>query len=252
MSVFNDAYAGFYDSLYGDKDYEGECDFIEKIFKKYKMVPRSILDLGCGTGAHDVLLARRGYRVTGVDRSAHMLKLAGKKAEERGVEIEYIKGDIRRLKLKRKFDAVISMFAVMGYQTSNSAFAAACSLARQNLRAGGVFIFDCWNGFAVIGDKPSAKTKKIKMPDASSLVRHTTPEFDFKAHLVRINFRTRKLCKGKIVHEAAESHPMRFFFPQEVAYFLEAAGFRKVDFYPCFDLSRELTERDWNMTVIAR
>lgn len=252
MSVFNKTYAGFYDSLYKEKDYKGECAFIEKVFKKYKVAPRSILDLGCGTGAHDVLLARKGYKVTGVDRSAHMLGLARKKAVELGLGVEYLQGDISRLNLKRKFGAVISMFAVMGYQTSNEAFAAACRLARQSLQPGGVFIFDCWNGFAVLQDKPTTKIKKIPAPDGSHIIRHTAPEFDFMHHLVHINFRTQKVVKGKIVEDVKESHPMRFFFPQEVVGFLASAGFKKVDFYPCFNTSRKLSQTDWNMVVVGR
>ncbi|OGS06480.1 MAG: hypothetical protein A2270_07285 [Elusimicrobia bacterium RIFOXYA12_FULL_51_18] len=252
MSVFNKTYAGFYDSLYGDKDYKAECAFLEKIFKKYKAVPRSILDLGCGTGAHDVLLTRKGYKVTGVDRSAHMLSLAREKAAELGLSVEYLLGDISRLNLKRKFGAVISMFAVMGYQTTNEAFSAACKLARQSLKPGGVFIFDCWNGFAVLQDKPTIKIKKIPAPDGSQLIRHTTPEFDFMRHLVHINFRTQKVVRGKIIEDVKESHPMRFFFPQEIKYFLESAGYKKVDFYPCFDHGKALTENTWNMVIVAK
>jgi len=72
--VFGQAYADQYDLLYHDKDYEAECDLLEEVFRRYGQEPiKSILDLGCGTGNHAILLARRGYRVTGVDLSADML-----------------------------------------------------------------------------------------------------------------------------------------------------------------------------------
>lgn len=251
MSVFNKTYSGFYDSLYAEKDYKGECDFLEKVFRKYKVAPKTILDLGCGTGAHDVILAQRGYKVTGVDRSAHMLGLARKKAANLGLNIDYKQGDISRLKLKGKYDAVISMFAVMGYQTSNAAFSAACKLARQSLKPGGVFVFDCWNGFAVLQDRPVAKTKKIKT-ETGTILRRTIPELDFWHHLVNVNFETGRLVGGKLREVVKESHPMRFLFPQEIAQFMQAAGFKKVDLYPCYSLTKSLTEADWNMAVVGR
>lgn len=44
---------------------------------------------------------------------------------------------------------------------------------------------------------------------------------------------------------------MRHLFPQETVYFLEVAGFRKVDFYPFLSIRRDLSERDWNMMVVG-
>ena len=68
MAVFY-SYAQYYDLLYREKDYPGEVDYVDALIKKYAVNDaRTILDLGCGTGGHAILLARKGYRVTGVDR----------------------------------------------------------------------------------------------------------------------------------------------------------------------------------------
>ena len=49
--LFGKEYADQYDLLYGDKDYEAECDLLEKVFRLYSSAPvKTILDLGCGTG----------------------------------------------------------------------------------------------------------------------------------------------------------------------------------------------------------
>jgi len=107
MNVFEE-YAEYYDILYQDKDYEAECDFLEQIFARYAQHPvRTILDLGCGTGGHALPLARRGYEVTGVDLSEHMLERARQKAAEAGLAISFHQGDIRSLNLGCTFDAVI-------------------------------------------------------------------------------------------------------------------------------------------------
>ena len=119
IAIFQN-YANFYDIMYQDKDYRAECDFLELIFSQYSNKPiKTILDLGCGTGGHTLILTERGFKVMGIDLSGEMLEISRKKANERKLNIEFIQGDIRNLKLNQKFDAVISMFAVMSYQIAN-------------------------------------------------------------------------------------------------------------------------------------
>jgi SAM-dependent methyltransferase len=100
--VFREEYSGVYDALYQDKGYEKECDYIEALFKKYDYRPTTILDLGCGTGGHALILSKRGYKVSGVDRSASMLDIAKKKARDQRSEIEFIQGDITRISVNKK------------------------------------------------------------------------------------------------------------------------------------------------------
>jgi ubiquinone/menaquinone biosynthesis C-methylase UbiE len=52
-------YSDAYDLIYRDKDYNAECDLIERIFQTYSNSTRSVLDLGCGTGNHAFPLAQR-------------------------------------------------------------------------------------------------------------------------------------------------------------------------------------------------
>jgi len=53
-------YSHYYDLIYQDKDYEEECDFVKAIFSQYSREPVTrILDVGCGTGGHALLLAQR-------------------------------------------------------------------------------------------------------------------------------------------------------------------------------------------------
>ena len=47
-----------------------------------------ILDLCCGVGRHSLELARRGFRVTGVDRTRPYLDRASKQAEAEGLDFE--------------------------------------------------------------------------------------------------------------------------------------------------------------------
>ena len=102
---------------------------------------RRVVDMTCGTGAQVIGLARQGYQITGVDRSAAMLKVA--RAKARGLGIRFCHGDIRSVKLGR-CDAVISMFNSIGH-LSKRGLCQAVKNVRRHLRPGGVFIFDIFN-----------------------------------------------------------------------------------------------------------
>jgi len=74
-----------------------------------------ILDLACGHGRHSIELAKRGYKVTGIDFSKHFIDVAKKDAKERDAEVNFICDDMRNLSFVNKFDFVINMFTSFGY-----------------------------------------------------------------------------------------------------------------------------------------
>ncbi len=75
----------------------------------------SVLDLCCGPGRHSLELARRGYRVTGVDRTAAYLAEAQKRAEAEALSLELVEDDMRRFCRPSTFDAAVNMFTAFGY-----------------------------------------------------------------------------------------------------------------------------------------
>jgi SAM-dependent methyltransferase len=74
-----------------------------------------ILDMGCGVGRHSIELARRGFQVTGVDRTQVYLQEAGELAEAEGVNVEFLLADMRDFHHKEKYDAALSLFTSFGY-----------------------------------------------------------------------------------------------------------------------------------------
>ncbi len=74
-----------------------------------------VLDLCCGPGRHSLELARRGFRVTGVDRTPLYLTRARSSARREKLSIEFVRCDMRDFRRESAFDAVINLFTSFGY-----------------------------------------------------------------------------------------------------------------------------------------
>ena len=97
-----------------------------------------VLDWCCGTGQLAATLAGRGYRVTGVDRSAGMLNLA----RRRDRTPDWVRADVRRCSLAPVFDAATCLFDSLNHLLTPQALGLALSCARAALAPGGVLLFD--------------------------------------------------------------------------------------------------------------
>lgn len=238
-------YADFYDALYKDKDYAGECDAIEEIFGKYsKKKISSILDLGCGTGNHAFILHNRGYKIVGVDRSEAMLANAKKKLAklDNKKSIRFEKGDIRSWQTREKFDAVVMMFAVLGYQLEDEDIQQAFQTVRHHLKKDGLFIFDVWYGPAVLSQRPSKRTKTIDTKKGK-ISRIAYSELDTSKNICSVHYAIGKL---------KEVHKMRYFSPQEITVFLKKSRLEllKLGRFPNWRQKPDKTT--WNIFCIAR
>jgi len=255
--AFLNTYASWYDVFYGDKDYAGECDRLEQLFRQHAGRPvRSVLDLGCGTGAHSLLLAERGYRVTGVDLSEAMVCRAREKAEAMdpppsGGRPAFLAGDLRRLELGETFDAVIMMFAVLCYMQSDCDLVAALRAVRRHLKPGGLFICDFWYGPAVEAIRPGAREKRIQIP-AGALIRRGVGLLDQDHHLCRVQYHV-VLRKGNWEELVAEeTHTMRYLFSDELAWLMREAGLELIGMSAMDQPGRPPSEETWNVQAVAR
>jgi len=251
MDVFN-RYAPYYDLFYREKDYRGEVDYIDALIQKYAArKAATILDLGCGTGGHAVLLAQKGYHVSGVDRSDKMLAIAEEKKRQMQVSVELKRGDILTVDLDKRFDVAIAMFAVMGYQTTNDELESALRNVWRHLSDGGLFIFDAWFGPAVITQKPQDKIL-VAEAELGRVIRLTHPELNVLTHTVTVDFSVLHITNKRVLEQIDETHKMRFFFPKELEFMLATTGYVVLGMHPFMKPYADLTENDWNMTVLAK
>ena len=276
--VFGKEYADQYDTFYHDKNYEAECDMIEEVFRSYAGKPvKSILDLGCGTGNHALSLARRGYQVTGVDSSHEMITQAKAKLQSHTSSFQYqplfLEGDVRSLVIPKKwkklspehlnpepvndyeksnsFDAVIMMFAVLGYQLTNDDVANTLCTVRRHLKIGGVFLFDVWYGPAVLGIRPSGKIREIPTSDGK-IIRMASSELDVRHHLCEVNYRLLQIAGDRVSCNSNETHRMRYFFPMEIEQMLTCNEMKLENLTAFPDLGKPADETTWNVLGIGK
>ncbi len=250
MTVFK-KYSAVYDLLYKDKDYEKEALHIAEVLNKYGNGKiKKVLNLGCGTGRHDHILAQMGYKMTGVDISEEMVKIArevkrGEVKSERKdgslLTAHFLQGDIRNIILEESFDAVISMFHVMSYQNSDEDMMAVFNNVYRHLNENGIFLFDCWYGPAVLAERPEKRVKKVEN-DELLVTRYAKPEMHEDTHVVDVNYKIQVTEKTTGITETFhETHNMRYFSVNEIKKFAESAGFEMI--------SHEIT--GWNLEVVV-
>lgn len=229
--VFN-AYASYYDLLYRDKDYSAEAEYVAAHIRKQTPKAKRILELGCGTGVHAEHLARMGYTVHGVDMSEAMLARAeARKAAlppDVAARLSFGIGDVRTVRTGETYDAVISLFHVMSYQTTNVDLKAAFETASVHLQSGGLFLFDFWYGPAVLTQKPEVRIKRLEN-DEIKVIRIAEPMMHVNDNVVDVNYTV--FIEVKVtgqVEQINETHQMRYLFlPEMQCYFsgkFEEAG----------------------------
>lgn len=103
---------------------------------------RSVLDLACGPGRHSIELAKKGYQVTGVDRSPFLLSRAKERASEAPIEVEWIQDDMRTFVRPDAFDLAINMFTSFGYFDDKAEDVLVLEQLHHSLTARGVLVMD--------------------------------------------------------------------------------------------------------------
>ncbi|MGD9975552.1 MAG: class I SAM-dependent methyltransferase [Desulfatirhabdiaceae bacterium] len=218
-----DAYSRYYDLLYQDKDYDAEVIYVDRLLTGHGMTGRELLEFGSGTGRHGRLLAEKGYRVTGIERSHTMWAQA---TETDGFQC--LHDDICTVQLNRGFDAVISLFHVISYQTDNSRVKAVFARAADHLNPGGLFVFDFWYSPAVYTLGPTVRVKR--MADSTcEITRIAEPITCPNQNRVDVHYTifVRDLITGT-VRTLTETHPMRHFSLPEIDLLAESNGFMRI------------------------
>ncbi len=133
-------FAYLYDQLMADVPYDSWIDYVEQILEEFKVTPKRVLDLACGTGNTTLPWAKRGYEVIGLDQSETMLEIARMKAKS--LKIDFVQGDMRRFILPEQVDLAVSLYDSLNYLLEAQDIQYTLDAVCQALVPNGLFIFD--------------------------------------------------------------------------------------------------------------
>jgi SAM-dependent methyltransferase len=240
------AYSDYYDLLYRDKDYAGEAAYVRDLLARHGVAGGQLLEFGAGTGKHGELLAGMGYGVLGIERSAEMVARC-----PRSAGFECRQGDIREVRLARRFDAVLSLFHVVSYQTANDDVLAVFRSAAEHLAPGGLFIFDFWYTPAVYRQYPEVRTRRIAAP-GRELLRIAEPTVRSGENRVDVHY---TICirdtATDTIRMITETHPMRHFSLPEIDLLCGITGFRRLAAEE-FLSGQPASEGTWGVCVVLQ
>ena len=245
------SYADHYDLFYKNKGYAAECRFLGGLFSRYAGRPvREVLDLGCGSGGHALALARRGYRVTGIDASGRMLKIARAKAARANLSLKLARAKLQDFELPGRFDAAICMFSVIDYLVKDRDIKHMLTGVRRHLRPGGVFICDFWHAPAVASFTP--RKNRIFTQGDLSVERVSRTHCVAGQRLCEVHYTCIVKKGGRHMRTFHETHRMRYFDIEEMNAFLRSCGFTPLAAGPFLNIHKPVRKNTWDVVVAAR
>ncbi len=131
-----------------DQEAERVVDLIEQVVHPTPQC--TILDVGCGRGRHARALARRGYRVTGIDVAERALQVARMRAEAEGLDIRFVLHDMREPFCTTCFEGVVNLFTAFGFFEAEIDHLRSLQAMAQALRPGGWLVQDFFNADYVV------------------------------------------------------------------------------------------------------
>ena len=148
-----------YPFMFPESRIEGAAGEVDKIIALVALKGKKVLDLCCGPGRCSVALAKRGFAVTGLDKTEYLLQKAKARARAAKVKIEWVKSDMRDFVRPESFDFVLSMFTSFGFFDDKREDVTVLKNILASLRPSGACLID------VIGKERLAK---IYQPSAAN------------------------------------------------------------------------------------
>ncbi|MBE5964394.1 MAG: class I SAM-dependent methyltransferase [Lachnospira sp.] len=133
-------FAKVYDTFMDNIPYADWINYLLRLFEKYGIDDKELVELGCGTGTVTNMLCAKGYKLIGVDNSSDMLLVAKEKNNK--ANITYINQDIRELEISKKYNVMFSICDTMNYMPCEYDLLRALQAVYNGLNVGGWFIFD--------------------------------------------------------------------------------------------------------------
>ena len=224
--AYNRDFADYYDKITKHKDYRSEIDALVRLLQRTVKHPRPrILDVGCGTGNHAVLLAEQGYDVSAIDLSPDMIRIASLK----NANVKFKTENIQELP-DSGFQFAYSLFNVINCLDTLQQLERFFAAIADRLTPDGVLLVESWNPIAVIAEPPQV-VERIFEYEHEKIVRKVVPTSDFLHQRLDLTYQIEVLDPRK-QNEKIKSfsvvHKLVLFTPLEIEFCLGRAGFKRV------------------------
>lgn len=233
-------FAYVYDALMADMPYRDWLAFAETAWGKYGK-PRTVAELGCGTGSLTIPLAAAGYHMTGIDLSSDMLSVAQRKLEQqpqgrrflREGSVQWVQQNMKEWELPEPVDAVISFCDCLNYVLEEQDIRSVFSSTYDGLKPGGTFLFDVHHPNTLIRYEEE-QPFVLDEPDISYIwtCELDVPRREIEHHL---SIFAREEGRSDTYRRFEETHTQRAYDPEWMKQELLAAGFSEVSLYSDFE-----------------
>jgi SAM-dependent methyltransferase len=213
----------FYPYMFGERRMAAAPAEVERVLALSGVTNGRVLDLCCGPARHSLILAQKGFEVTGVDRSPFHLSKARELA---GAAIELVEADMRDFVRPGAFDLALSLFTSFGYFDTREEDLAVLRNVRTSLKQGGVFVIDVTSKEYVISQ--GCATQWEKEPGGEIQVHH----YDVFPGWGRLRVQW-LLIEGERARQF--EFQQNLYSGQELAALLERAGFTDVRLFGSLD-----------------
>lgn len=236
MASFVLPYSGFaaaYDRMMQNVDYVRWAEYIDSLFGLYNFHPKRVLDIACGTGSATILLAQKGYKMSGTDRAMEMLVRAREKAEKRGIRLFLWQQDMRYLTVTRPYDAALCLYDSINYILTEDEMKQFFQRVSDALTPKGIFIFDVTTEYNIV----------------KHFHRQTFAESyeDFSYIWKNLYFHKEKVCKtiltfflrdGDKYTKREELHVQKIYSVAQIKRLLEEADYKLLSSFDAFTFNR--------------
>lgn len=221
------AYHGFaalYDELMDDFDYERWADYYRQLAGRLGMSPKTLCDCACGTGSLSIRFSRAGIRVTAIDISEDMLRIASEKARAAGERILFSCQDMADFRVGRPVDCVVCGCDGINYLTDEGRVFDFFASARDALVEHGVIAFD----FSTRSKFERMCSEGAYCEEREDVAYIWSNSFDESHTLITMDLTFFRQESGDLFRRFTERHVQRVHTPERLSEMLYSAGFTDV------------------------
>ncbi len=212
------------------------AELIPGILERFHGALRRILDIACGEGTFCIAMAKKGYRITGIDASASMLEIAKARAAQEKVEIQFRLQDMRALDIEERYDLVTCWYDSLNYLLEGDDLERTFACAKRVLNPGGLFVFDMNTiyGLSVHWQRSPCSVQQ----DTAALFEIHRPGYDFERNIATLRITGFAKEKGGW-RRVDEEHRERGYSLEEIEQCLDRVGFQQL---ACWGDLKEMSE----------